>query len=402
MRHSNGGFLPWGEGSSFMCSRRLPGRCPVILGAAPNPHMADHSRKILVAVVDAHAGHRNQVASALMSFYQVAAFDNFDQAMEALVRTPPCVVLLDERIVPRAGGDPIALTRQLLRGVPIIRTLARHPSQLGSALYDTDACLEKPYRRSTLIKTISSLVNKTVEAEWETLAPQYRESLRRTVDSFNNISDLIDKGEPLVYTEITEACGPLVDAVSNHDFKVILNGVKGHDNYSYVHSLRVATLLSLFGHTIGLKGEDLNLLASGGLLHDIGKMTIPHEVLNKPGRLDDVELQVMRSHVSKSVDYLKLCDHLPKGVLTIAAQHHEKLDGKGYPHGLHGSQLNELARMASIVDIFGALTDRRVYKEPMSPEDALTLMTERMGGEIDQSLLALFRAMLLDAATPTA
>jgi putative nucleotidyltransferase with HDIG domain len=370
--------------------------------SSPSSDMAGQSRKILVAVIDAHSGHRQQVATALTSFYQVMAFDNFDQALEMLVKTPPCVLLLDEKALPRLGGDPIGLTRKLLKGVPIIRTLARPITQLGSAAFDTDACLEKPYRRSTLIKTISGLVNKTVESDWEKLAPQYKESLRRTVDSFNNISDLIDKGEPLVYQEITEACGPLVDAVSNHDFKVILNGVKGHDNYSYVHSLRVATLLSLFGHTIGLKGEDLNLLASGGLLHDIGKMTIPHEVLNKPGRLDDSELQVMRSHVPKSVDYLKLCESLPKGVLTIAAQHHEKLDGKGYPGGLKGTQLNELARMASIVDIFGALTDRRVYKEPMSPEDALTLMSERMGSEIDLSLLALFRAMLLDAATPSA
>jgi len=366
----------------------------------PAPPASGQSRKILVAVIDAHQGHRQQVASALTSFYQVAAFEGFDQAMESLGATPPCVLLLDEGARPRAGGDPIARARALLKGVPIIRTLARPVSQLGSAAYDTDACLEKPYRRSTLIKTISGLVNKSVEGGWEGMAPHYRESLRRTVDSFNNISDLIDKGEPLAYQEISEACGPLVDAVSNHDFKVILEGVKGHDNYSYVHSLRVATLLSLFGHTIGLKGDDLNLLASGGLLHDIGKMTIPHEVLNKPGRLDESELRVMRSHVPKSVDYLALCETLPKGVLTIAAQHHEKLDGTGYPRGLRNGQLNELARMASIVDIFGALTDRRVYKEPMSPEDALAMMGERMGGEIDTSLLMLFRAMLLDAATP--
>jgi putative nucleotidyltransferase with HDIG domain len=370
--------------------------------AASAPEGAAPSGKITVAVVDSHQGHRQQVASALASFYHVAVFDGFDQAMESLGSTPPRVLLLDEAARPRSGGDPIASARLLLKGVPIIRTLARPVSQLGSAAYDTDACLEKPYRRSTLIKTISGLVNRSVESGWDSLAPQYKESLRRTVDSFNSISDLIDRGEALAYQEVSEACGPLVDAVRNHDFKVILDGVKGHDNYSYVHSLRVATLLSLFGHTIGLKGDDLNLLASGGLLHDIGKMTIPHEVLNKPGRLDDSELQVMRSHVPKSVGYLELCETLPKGVLTIAAQHHEKLDGTGYPRGLRNGQLNELARMASIVDIFGALTDRRVYKEPMSPEDALAMMAERMGGEIDKSLLMLFRAMLLDAATPAA
>ncbi|EME67633.1 response regulator, partial [Paramagnetospirillum caucaseum] len=95
----------------------------------------EHSRKILVAVVDAHPGHRQQVATALTSFYQVAAFEQFDQAMDALARTPPCVVLLDEKALPRLGGDPIAATRKLLRGVPIIRTMARSPSQLGSAAY---------------------------------------------------------------------------------------------------------------------------------------------------------------------------------------------------------------------------------------------------------------------------
>lgn len=358
------------------------------------------SRKILVAVIDANAEHRRQVAMALTSFYQVADFSHFDIAMEALAQTPPCVLLLDEMAMPRQGGDPIKAARTLLPGVPIIRTLNRSLAHLGETARDTDACLEKPYRRSSLIKTISGLVNKVVESKWETLAPQYRDSLQRTVDNYNNISDLIDRGEPLEYSEITDACSSLVDAVSNHDFKIILDNVKGHDNYSYVHSLRVATLLSLFGHTIGLKGDDMNLLASGGLVHDIGKMKIPHEVLNKPGRLDEMELQVMRSHVPKSVDYLRLCETLPKGVVTIAEQHHEKLDGSGYPNGLKGGQLNELARMASIVDIFSALTDRRVYKEPMAPEQALSLMTAQMAPDIDQGLLMLFKSMLLDAVSP--
>ena len=98
------------------------------------------------------------------------------------------------------------------------------------------------------------------------------------------------------------------------------------------------------------------------------------------------------------MNFLAESQGLPKGVVTIAEQHHEKLDGKGYPKGLKGKELNELARMASIVDIFGALTDRRVYKDPMPPEKALGIMTE-MKDELDQSLLGLFRGMLLDAAS---
>ena len=97
---------------------------------------------------------------------------------------------------------------------------------------------------------------------------------------------------------------------------------------------------------------------------------------------------------------MQCCHDLPKGIITIAAQHHEKLDGSGYPHGLAGKNLNRLARIASIVDVFSALTDRRVYKPPMEAEIALNLMVEQMASELDIKLLSLFRQMLLDATVP--
>jgi HD-GYP domain-containing protein (c-di-GMP phosphodiesterase class II) len=97
------------------------------------------------------------------------------------------------------------------------------------------------------------------------------------------------------------------------------------------------------------------------------------------------------------VNYLQCCPDLPKGIVTIAAQHHEKLDGTGYPAGLSGNKLNRLARMASIVDVFSALTDRRVYKPPMEAEAALNLMVDEMGSHLDIKLLGMFRQMLLDA-----
>jgi HD-GYP domain-containing protein (c-di-GMP phosphodiesterase class II) len=161
--------------------------------------------------------------------------------------------------------------------------------------------------------------------------------------------------------------------------------------------MRVATYLALFGHSLGLPKSEQTLLAAGGLLHDLGKMAIPHEVLNKPGKLDDEELAIMRGHVSATLAYLKEWPDLPKGVMTIAAQHHEKLDGTGYPAGLAGNQLNRLARMAAIIDVFTALTDRRCYKPPIEPETALNIMVEEMSSHLDTKLLGLFRQMLLDA-----
>jgi HD-GYP domain-containing protein (c-di-GMP phosphodiesterase class II) len=362
----------------------------------------ENSRHVLVAVIDGNTGHRIQVTKALTSFYRVVDFADGTQALNELAATPPCVVLVDERAPPHGAPAVVRSLRNVaaLRDVPVICTTASEGAVAGMREF-ADAYLEKPYRRSILIRTISGLVNRSVETGWDDLAPRHRNSLRQTIDVFNGISDSIERGEPLAYSSVTDACAPLVEAVCNADFRAILDGVRGHDNYSYVHSLRVGILLSLFGYTIGLKESDLTLLATGGLVHDIGKMSIPHEVLNKPGKLEASEWEVMKSHVGRSVDYLRICPDFPKGVLTIAAQHHEKLDGSGYPNGLTHGQLNELARMASIVDVFSALTDRRCYKDPMPPEQALSLMTGDMARGLDVHLLAMFREMLLDAASNT-
>lgn len=357
------------------------------------------SRRVLVVVIDGSDEHRRQVQSALTSFYRVAAFDDGDKAVSEMARCPPCVILVDEQAPPCGGARVIGRIRNLpaLAGVPIIFTtqrdrvsLGREAGQMGAA-----AALVKPFRRSTLMKTISGLVNRSIEGKWDKLPETQRDCLRKTVDMFNGISDLIETGQPITYSQVSESCGPLVDVVRDADYQLMLAGVRDHDNYSYVHSLRVATLLSVFGNAIGLGTEDLLVLASGGLMHDVGKMAIAHEVLNKPGKLTPEETLVMRSHVPGTVQYLTGCPSLPKGVIAVAEQHHEKLDGSGYPKGLKGAQLNDLARMGAIVDVFSALTDRRVYKPSMTPEDAFTVMSDDMRPHLDQGLLATFREVLL-------
>lgn len=358
-----------------------------------------HSRKVLVAVVDGNADHRAQVAGALTSFYQVADYADGSEAADDLAQSPPCLLMVDEQAP--AADTVLRLARHDRRfaNVPIVCTTRRAVAP-GAQAAGFDALLEKPFRRSLLLRTISSLVNRAVEAQWERLPDLHRAALQKTVEVFNGISDLIERGEPLEYQVLGDACRPLVEAVAHDDYRTILDSVRDHDNYSYVHSLRVGTLLSLFGYTIGLRGDELLLLACGGLVHDIGKMAIPHEVLNKPGKLNPQEWTVMQGHVKGSIRFLReSC--LPRGIVTIAAQHHEKVNGVGYPFGLKGDQLNELARMASIVDVFSALTDRRVYKPPMAPEHALDIMTRDMAGELDASMLALFREMLLEAAGGT-
>ncbi len=355
----------------------------------------------LIAVVDDHAGFRSQVTQALISLYRVNEYPDTERALPGLRTAPPAVILVDEQVAPSGACDFIARLKQepSLANIPTVITSKHEEAGTGNGSYPCGAngWLTKPFRRSTLIQTITALVNTHVEADWENLPLGARAALKGTVQIFNNISDFIAAGEPVPFSSVKEACAPLVDAIGKNDFKSILNGVKEHDNYSYAHSLRVATLLSLFGHTLGLTPEDQLVLASGGLLHDAGKISIPHEVLNKAGRLTEAEFTVMKSHVTETVKFLNINPDIPKPVIIIAAQHHEKLDGSGYPHGLKGDDLNDLARMASIVDVLSALTDRRVYKPPMPAEKALSIMTDEMGHHLDQHFLSMFKAMLLDA-----
>jgi len=358
------------------------------------------SRKALVCLIEPDEKFRLEIVRALTSFYRIQTFAESEAATAWLREAAPALVILDENAPPHGGAKTLASFRHLLSmaKVPILCVSDRINSDfLVQAQARGMGALAKPVRRSVLIKTISGLINRKIEAAWETIEPVQQAALKQTVTLFNDIADLVETGAPVPYPQVRACCQPLAQAVENAQFKDILRGVKGHDNYSYVHSLRVAVFLAHFGATLGMRGEELLTLASGGLLHDIGKMAIPFEVLNKPGILTPEEFALVKTHVQKAVDMLCQTEGMSKSAIIVARQHHEKLDGSGYPQGLKNGQLNELARMASIVDIFGALTDRRPYKDPIPPEEALAMMAA-MKHEIDQNLLGMFRGALLDAA----
>lgn len=361
------------------------------------------TNKTDIFVLSGNAKYLQDISQALISFYVVHAFSDVSEALEALSAFHPTALIIDENFSPRGGFHFLETVRRTpsLSLIPVVFTAKKTMMQELQTmnLMNNVRALVKPYRFSELLTAISDQANAHVEATWELLEPVQKAALQDTLSSFNSIADLIADGEPLPYAEVQESCSHLVTAVQGGDFKELLQGVRGHDNYSYVHSLRVATFLSLFGDHLGIKGNDMNILATGGVLHDVGKMLIPHQVLNKPGRLDDDELVVMRSHVTRTIDFLENTPDLPRGVTIIAAQHHEKLDGTGYPFGLKGKELNELARMASIIDIFSALTDRRVYKDPMSPVKAMGIMEDMAEGHLDIHFLHAFKELLLDATS---
>lgn len=175
----------------------------------------------------------------------------------------------------------------------------------------------------------------------------------------------------------------------NPDALNCLTKIREKDDYLFEHSLNVAILLANFGKYIGLPKSEVEDLAYAGFLHDIGKIRIPDEILHKPGRLTDDEMDVMRKHVAYGLETLDQAGIDPR-LVHIVSLHHERLDGKGYPKGVAGKDINREGRMIAIVDVYDALTADRVYKPGMSSQQALQILLKDCPNKYDHNLLQRF------------
>ncbi len=174
-----------------------------------------------------------------------------------------------------------------------------------------------------------------------------------------------------------------------------LNAVQTHHSATYSHSLMVAGLAGTLAEGLGWKAADCREVIAGGLIHDIGKTRIPLTILDKAGALNDHERLVIEKHTVYGREILKPRLELSADIKRMAIQHHEYLDGTGYPEGLSGSRISPKVRLITICDIFAALTERRAYKERVSVRSALNTMKD-LGPKLDEAMLARFEDLLLN------
>lgn len=181
-----------------------------------------------------------------------------------------------------------------------------------------------------------------------------------------------------------EGCMPLVADISeslarNSSALLGLARLKHKDEYTYMHSVAVCALMLSLARQLGLDEEHAREAGLAGLLHDVGKMAMPLEVLNKPGSLSDAEFAVMRSHPERGHAMLLAAGSLPESALDVCLHHHEKYDGSGYPYGLAGENISLLARMGAVCDVYDAITSNRPYKHAWSPAESLARMAQWSG-----------------------
>ena len=187
---------------------------------------------------------------------------------------------------------------------------------------------------------------------------------------------------------------PLVDEVSasvdrNASALISIARLRSKDEYTYVHSVAVAALMMNLARQLELADDVVREIGIAGLLHDVGKVATPNDVLNKPGKLTDQEFAIMRTHPVRGHETLKDVPDVPAIALDVCLHHHEKVDGSGYPEGLRGDAISLYARMASVCDVYDAMTSNRPYKEAWGAAESLANMY-RWKGHFDERILNAF------------
>jgi putative nucleotidyltransferase with HDIG domain len=189
-------------------------------------------------------------------------------------------------------------------------------------------------------------------------------------------------------------CLPLVDEVAGSVWRhpgafVSLARLKSRDDYTYLHSVAVCAMMVSLARALGQDQAQAKAAGLAGLLHDIGKAQVPLDLLQKPGKLDNAEFSVLRAHPERGHAMLLEGGEASAEALDVCLHHHERWDGKGYPHGQAGEDISLLARMGAVCDVYDAITSNRPYKAAWDPAESLARMAAWQG-HFDQRVFHAF------------
>lgn len=277
-------------------------------------------------------------------------------------------MILGQSLFNTAGGS------YLVKGKPVTIEYIRKLQQLGIQTV-TVTSMDPRHRlppppdvieEKTRIKAISTVFNTFQSIE---------ENGTLDVSSLEKVADSI-----------------VFDLFDNHENLVQLTDIRMHDAYTFAHSVNVAVLSAMMGMLCHLSKEDLSLITLGGLLHDLGKITVQAEILNKNRSLTENEFDIIRQHPTNGARRIVKMHNLPKPSIlaAIASQHHEHIDGTGYPRGIKGDEIHRFAKITAIADVYDALTSERPYKKAYMPNIAYNIMHNINKGQFDRKLLDTF------------
>lgn len=258
---------------------------------------------------------------------------------------------------------------------------------ISEFVIDTQKGKDSLFASPILSEDISFKPRVALKEERDKAQKVYGEARGLVNDVLNNAK----LGKAIDVAPVEELAEDINNSILNNPNALqCLSQIREKDKYLLEHSVNVGILMSIFATYMGLDKKTVKELTTGGLLHDIGKIRVPSEVLNKPGKLTDDEWVEMKRHVVYGSAVLEKSEGISDIAKSICALHHEKLDGSGYPLGLTGDDINLYGRMAAVVDVYDAVTASRVYHDGMSPFKAMKLLLSLANTHLDQTLVYSF------------
>lgn len=212
-----------------------------------------------------------------------------------------------------------------------------------------------------------------------------------TVLEVRQIFDEVRESRKVPLADLRKNVVPIIHKIADEThFIGLLSSLQTKDDYTYRHNIAVSAIASLIGKWMGLNHKELLQLSTAALLHDIGKIYIPKEILNKPGKLTEQEYTIMKNHTIFGYEIIKNSVGTNHRQALVALQHHERMDGSGYPYGLKRDDIDFFSRIISVVDVFHAMTSKRVYRDASPLYEVLHQMNDDTFGVLDPRITRLF------------
>lgn len=205
----------------------------------------------------------------------------------------------------------------------------------------------------------------------------FKQNFTENVDILQqSMQEILENDEPFEEKKLLDKTSNLVNpkATTIEVFDMIHN-MRQYDDSTYAHSINVSLICRIMAKWLKFSEEETNTLALCGLLHDIGKLSIPTSIINKPGKLTPEEYEIIKTHTTKGYEALKKL-HLDERVANCALMHHERCDGSGYPNGLRGTETEAFAKIIAIADVYEAMTAMRIYRDSQCPFKVISIFEE--------------------------
>lgn len=248
-------------------------------------------------------------------------------------------------------------------------------TEKGLDLPDTARQAPADGKPRNVLDSITRTVDYEERATLQAELPRARDAHAKTRDALKDMFDALETGKALDVERVRDAVSSMTESVArNPDAMLLLAKLKEKDAQAVGRAVGVSVYMITFGRFLHLPPDQLEILGMLGLLQDVGKVRVPAALLDKPGPLTEDERKACESHIEHSLAILNETPGLPSGLAALAALHHERFDGSGYPRKLKGDEIGLFGGIAGLVDCFDAMTRPRPYGEIYAPSNALNML----------------------------